>query len=291
MNTLKTGVVIIVIAMLSSCAATKKSAKLGEENQKLHVDVKNCQDQLASTKADNDKLNAKVASLQSIIDDLNKRLAGASKDNTQILNTLQDVSVMSAKQAESVKKSLDVIGAKDNYINGLQSALARKDSLNMALVNNLKSAVGNLNDKDINIKVEKGVVYIDISDKMLFNSGRYTVTEQARKVLGKVAKVLDAHPEIEFMVEGHTDNVPIHTEGLDDNWDLSVKRAKSVVRILQDQYHIKPSRMSAAGRSEYLPVAENSDSKGRALNRRTRIIILPQLDQFFDLLVKKDNVQ
>ena len=291
MNKVKIGIAAVLIVALSSCAATKKSAKLSEENQKLHVDVKKCQDDLANTKSDNDKLNAKVTSLQSIIDDLNKRLAGARKDNSQILSTLQDVSVMSAKQAESVKKSLDVINSKDNYINGLQSALARKDSLNMVLVNNLKSAVGNLNDKDINIKVEKGVVYIDISDKMLFNSGRYTVTEQARKVLGKVAKVLDAHPEIEFMVEGHTDNVPIHTEGLDDNWDLSVKRATSVVRILQNQYHIKPSRMSAAGRSEYLPVAENADSKGRALNRRTRIVILPQLDQFFDLLVKKDKVQ
>jgi chemotaxis protein MotB len=198
---------------------------------------------------------------------------------------------MSAKQAESVKRSLEVINAKDSYISGLQSAMARKDPLNMVLVNNLKSAIGNLNDKDINIKVEKGVVYIDISDKMLFNSGRYTVTDQAKKVLGKVAKVLDAHPEIEFMVEGHTDNVPIHTEGLTDNWDLSVKRATSVIRILQEQYHIKPSRMSAAGRSEYLPIASNTDAAGRALNRRTRIVILPQLDQFFDLLVKKDNTQ
>jgi chemotaxis protein MotB len=291
MNTFKTLIVGISIVTLSSCAATKKSAKLGEENQKLHVDVKNCQDQLASTKSDNDKLNAKVSSLQSIIDDLNKRLAGASHDNTQILSTLQDVSVMSAKQAESVKKSLDVISSKDSYINGLQSALARKDSLNMALVNNLKGAVGDLNDKDINIKVEKGVVYIDISDKMLFNSGRYTVTEQAKHVLGKVAKVLEAHPEIEFMVEGHTDNVPIHTDGLVDNWDLSVKRATSVVRILQNQYHIKPSRMSAAGRSEYMPIDPNTTANGRSLNRRTRIVILPQLDQFFDLLVKKDNMQ
>jgi chemotaxis protein MotB len=289
MNTLKIGVVLILMAALSSCA-TKKSA-LSDANKKLMIDVKSCQDNLADAKAQNDKLNSKIGSLQSIIDDLNKRLAGASKDNTQILTTLQDVSVMSAKQAESVKKSLEVIGAKDSYINGLQSAMARKDSLNMVLVNNLKSAVGDLNDKDINIKVEKGVVYVDISDKMLFNSGKYTVTAPARAVLGKVAKVLNAHPEIEFMVEGHTDNVPIHTDGMTDNWDLSVKRATSVVRILQDQYHIQPSRMSAAGKSQYLPVASNNDASGRALNRRTRIIILPQLDQFFDLLVKKDNVQ
>ena len=277
--------ILIMIAMLSSCA-TKKNA-LTDANKKLNIDIKSCQDQLANTKADNDKLVAKVNSLQSIIDDLNKRLAGASKSNTQILNTLQDVSVMSAKQAESVKKSLEVINSKDNYISGLQSAMARKDSINMVLVNNLKGAVGDLNDKDITIKVEKGVVYVDISDKMLFNSGRYAVTDQAKKVLGKVAKVLNAHPDIEFMVEGHTDNVPIHNGGLDDNWDLSVKRATSVVRILQNQYHIQPSRMSAAGKGQYLPVASNGDPASRALNRRTRIIILPQLDQFFDLLVKK----
>ena len=290
MNSLKIGVVIILIAVLSSCSTTKKAA-LAAENSKLKIDVRDCQSLLANSRTENDKLNAKITSLQSIIDDLNKRLAGASHDNTQILTTLQDVSVMSAKQAESVKKSLDVISSKDSYINGLQSAMARKDSLNLVLVTNLKSAVGNLNDKDINIKVEKGVVYIDISDKMLFNSGRYTVTPQARQVLGKVAKVLDAHPEIEFMVEGHTDNVPIHTDELNDNWDLSVKRATSVVRILQDEYHIKPSRMAASGRSEYVPVSANTDTNGRALNRRTRIIILPQLDQFFDLLVKKDKVQ
>jgi chemotaxis protein MotB len=290
MNRLKIGLVVTMIVALASCSTTKKSVLLGE-NQKLHIDVKNCQDQLADSKSLNDKLNAKISSLQSIIDDLNKRLAGVSKDNTQILTTLQDISVMSAKQAESVKKSLEVIGAKDLYINGLQSAMARKDSLNMALVTNLKNAVGDMNDQDINIKVEKGVVYIDISDKILFNSGRYTVTEQARKVLGKVAKVLDAHPEIEFMVEGHTDNVPIYTDALVDNWDLSVKRATSVVRILQNEYHIKPSRMSAAGRSEYLPIAANNEKNGRSLNRRTRIVILPQLDQFFDLLVKKDKTQ
>ena len=285
MEKIKLALTIISIALLSSCAS--KKAALTDANKKLMIDIKTCQDQLASTKAENDQLNAKVNSLQGLIDDLNKRLAGASKDNAQILNTLQDVSVMSAKQAESVKRSLDVIGAKDSYINSLQSAMARKDSLNMALVNNLKGAVGDLNDKDINIKVEKGVVYVDISDKMLFNSGRYTVTKAAHQVLGKVAKVLNAHPEIEFMVEGYTDNVPIHTAELVDNWDLSVKRATSVVRILQREYHIPPAHMTAAGRSEYLPVATNGSPAGRSQNRRTRIVILPQLDQFFDLLVKK----
>jgi chemotaxis protein MotB len=157
----------------------------------------------------------------------------------------------------------------------------------MALVMNLKGAIGNLDDNDINIKVEKGVVYVDISDKLLFKSASYDVTDRAKVVLGKVAKVLNAQPQIEFMVEGHTDAVPIKADGIADNWDLSVKRATSVVRILQDTYGLDPKRMTAAGRSQYIPVADNSTAEGRAANRRTRIVILPELDQFFKLLEKK----
>jgi chemotaxis protein MotB len=206
------------------------------------------------------------------------------QNNNQVLNQLKDLSVISGSQAESIKKSMENIGAKDAYIKDLQSAISRKDSLNMALVMNLKGAIGDLNDKDINIKVDKGVVYIDISDKLLFKSGSFTVTEQAKVVLGKVAKVLLNQPDIEFMVEGHTDSVPYRNGVLIDNWDLSVKRATSVVRILQEQYGIPPAHMTAAGRSQYVPVADNSTAEGRAANRRTRIVILPQLDQFFKLL-------
>jgi chemotaxis protein MotB len=130
-------------------------------------------------------------------------------------------------------------------------------------------------------------VYIDISDKMLFKSGSYVITDQASAVLGKVAKVLKNQPNIEFMVEGHTDNVPFRKGDLVDNWDLSVKRATSVVRLLQSKYGIDPAKMTAAGRSEYLPVASNETTQGKSSNRRTRIVILPQLDQFFQLLEKK----
>jgi chemotaxis protein MotB len=133
--------------------------------------------------------------------------------------------------------------------------MAKKDSLNMALVMNLKGAVGNLEDEDINIKVDKGVVYIDISDKLLFKSGKYDITDRAKEVLGKVALVLKNQPDIEFMVEGHTDSIPFKRGVLIDNWDLSCKRATSVIRILQKQYNLDPSKMSAAGRSEYKPVA------------------------------------
>jgi chemotaxis protein MotB len=158
----------------------------------------------------------------------------------------------------------------------------------MALVMNLKGAIGNLDDKDINIKVDKGVVYIDISDKMLFKSGSYDLTDRASEVLGKVALVLKNQPDIEFMVEGHTDNVAIKPgAALVDNWDLSVRRAAAVVRVLQKQYGLNPAKMAAAGRSEYMPLADNSTAEGRAANRRTRIVILPQLDQFFKLLETK----
>jgi chemotaxis protein MotB len=215
---------------------------------------------------------------------LNDQLRNQQTSNDQMLNQLKDLSVISGSQAESIKKSLENIGAKDAYIKDLQSAISRKDSLNMALVMNLKGAIGNLNDQDINIKVDKGVVYIDISDKLLFESGNYQVKERAQEVLGKVAKVLNNQPDIEFMVEGHTDNVPYSSGPLLDNWDLSVKRATSVVRILQNQYGVPASRMTAAGRGEYVPLAPNDTAGGKATNRRTRIVILPQLDQFFKLL-------
>jgi chemotaxis protein MotB len=273
---------------LFSCVSNKKFKSMQAEWQmkydslntaymKSSGDLKNCNDQNADC-------NSKKTALQSQVDDLMKQNAFLKENSTQALKQLQDMSVISSTQAESIKKSMENMGAKDAYIQTLQQALAHKDSLNMALVMNLKGAIGNIDDKDINIKVDKGVVYIDISDKLLFRSGRYQVTEQAKTVLGKVAEVLKNQPDIEFMVEGHTDNVPFNNGLLQDNWDLSVKRATSVVRILQNQYGIPPAHMTAAGRSEYIPVDSNDTPEGRAANRRTRIVILPQLDQFFKLL-------
>jgi len=228
------------------------------------------------------------------IEDLNRQIADLSKDqsylktsNTQVLNQLEALSVISSVQAESIKKSMDNLGMKDAYIQGLQSSMAKKDSLNMALVMNLKGAIGNLADEDINIKVDKGVVFIDISDKLLFKSGSYDVTDKAKDVLGKVALVLKNQPDMEFMVEGHTDNVPFKRGDLIDNWDLSVKRSTTIVRLLQSQYGLDPSKMIAAGRSEFQPMSSNSSDSGKAANRRTRIVILPQLDQFFKLLERK----
>lgn len=273
--------------MLLSCVSSKKFKalqskydELSKSDSALRNDLKNCNDKTADLSKQKSACDDRVAAL-------NKQLAFLKENNTQALKQLEDMSVISTSQAQSIKKSLENIGAKDAYIESLQSALAHKDSLNMALVNNLKGAIGNLNDNDINIKVDKGVVYVDISDKLLFNSGKYDVTPRAQEVLGKVATVLKAQPDIEFMVEGHTDSRPFRKGVLLDNWDLSVKRATSVIRILQNKYGLQPSHMAAAGRGEYLPVASNDNDQGRALNRRTRIVILPQLDQFFKLLEHK----
>lgn len=270
------GLASVVIA---SCGTNKKLKK--SEDKYNHADSLRRELSLELSKCKQDRLADEIK-LKSMED----RLADFKSSNNQILGQMKDLSIISGTQAESIKKSLDNIGVKDAYIKELQSAMNRKDSMNMALVINLKSAIGNLDDKDINIKVDKGVVYVDISDKLLFKSGKYEVTDKAQEVLGKVAKVLTAQPDIEFMVEGHTDNVPYSGGILEDNWDLSVKRATSVIRILQDKYHVDPAHMTAAGRSEYLPVADNTSKDGMAANRRTRIVILPQLDQFFKLLEK-----
>ena len=292
--------IFLALAVLSigaySCVSPKKlqeaEAKYGQLNgayADLQGKYRDAQDAITKSKTDAERASDKTKSLQSTIDELNKQVDFLKTNNNVVLSQLKDMSVVTGAQAESIKKSLDNIGAKDLYIQGLQSSMARKDSINMNLVMNLKGALGDLNDGDINVKVDKGVVYVDISDKLLFKSGSFNITDKAKVVLGKVAKVLAAQPAIEFMVEGHTDSKQLISGGnlMEDNWDLSVKRATTIVRILQDTYGIEPKRMTAAGRSEYMPVTENDTPEHRAANRRTRIVILPQLDQFFQLLEKK----
>ena len=278
----------ILVSTLFSCVSPKKlreaEARFGQLNGaylELQGKLRDCE---SAAKDSADAFARKRNGYESAIAGLSEQKEFLKSHNNTMVNQLKDLSVISGTQAESIKKSLDNLSAKDAYIKDLQSEMSRKDSLNMALVMNLKGAIGDLNDQDINVKVDKGVVYIDISDKLLFKSGSYDVTDKAKIVLGKVAKVLTAQPNIEFMVEGHTDNNPYRNGILVDNWDLSVKRATSVVRILETQYGIPPARMSAAGRADYLPVASNDTNEGRAANRRTRIVVLPQLDQFFKLL-------
>jgi chemotaxis protein MotB len=259
-----------------------------EESQQnydaLYNTTRSLQGSLKNCNEKNDELSQANTKLQEQSNVLNNQVNYLKENNTTMLKQLEGMSVLTSTQAASIKESLENIGVKDIYIQDLQKEMARKDSLNMALVMNLKGAVGNLDDKDINMKVDKGVVFIDISDKLLFTSGKYDIRPQAREVLEKVALVLKNQPHIEFMVEGHTDNIPYKRAPLLDNWDLSVKRATAVVRVLQTTHGLDPAHIIAAGRSEFVPLAANDTPEGRAVNRRTRIVILPQLDQFFKLL-------
>jgi len=281
--------VLLLSVLLFSCVSSKKFDALNKKYNDCNTSMTAVQGDLRVCRDEKSELERKRAADETELDNLRKQNEMLKQNNNQALKQLENMSVISSAQAESIKKSMDNIGMKDMYIQDLQTQMARKDSLNMALVMNIKGALGNLEDEDINVKVDKGVVFIDISDKLLFKTGSYDITDRASEVLGKVAIVLKNQPNIEFMVEGHTDSIPFKRGVLIDNWDLSCKRATSVIRILQKQYNLDPSKMSAAGRAQYLPIASNATAEGRAANRRTRIVILPQLDQFFKLLETKKS--
>jgi chemotaxis protein MotB len=287
----KTNVLIlsIIVFAFTSCVSNKRLKQEQDKYAQLNTFYVQVQDDLRKCRDEEAEAARRRSLLESEINSLNNQVAFLKENNNVMINQLKDLSVISSSQAESIKKSLDNIGSKDAYIQDLQRAMNRKDSLNMALVMNLKGALNDVNDTDIEIKVEKGVVFISISDKLLFRSGSHDVTDRAQTVLGKVAQVLNGKPEIEFMVEGHTDNVPIKNNCIQDNWDLSVKRATAVVRLLQNRYNIDPKRMTAGGRGEYIPMVGNETADGKSANRRTRIIILPQLDQFFQLLERPQS--
>jgi chemotaxis protein MotB len=203
------------------------------------------------------------------------------------METSKEMAVLSAKGAQNIEKALESIKEKDLKISRMQDALTKKDSVTLAVVTSLKSAVG-LSDPDIEINVEKGVVFISIADKLLFKSGSYEVTDKAKNVLAKVAKVINDKPDFECMVEGHTDNVPFTGNAiLLDNWDLSVKRSTSIVRILTNSLGVKPSQLIAAGRSSYVPLVDNKTTENKARNRRTRIVVLPKIDQFYEMVEKE----
>ena len=255
---------------LTSCVSNKKFRAL--------------QDQLKSTE---DLLNTATVKLNSCLKDrelLQSNNELLRKNNEGLLTNLGNMTMLTQKGADNLERSLESIKEKDLTIKNLRDAVTRRDSINLALVQSLKGVLGNLDDEDIAVQVDKGVVYVSISDKMLFSSGSYNVTPRAREVLGKVAKVVNNKPDFEFMVEGHTDNVPIKNTCIKNNWDLSVLRATAVVNILQNDFGVSPSRMTAAGRGEYVPVTSNSTPEGRAINRRTRIVVLPKLDQFYNMI-------
>ncbi|MBJ6369189.1 OmpA/MotB family protein [Snuella sedimenti] len=259
------------IFLLSSCVSKKQFTDLEAKHKETQDLLNSATVKLNSCLEDRASATARAAALEEQVSDLRK-----ANDN---------LTVLSAKGASNVEKTLESIKEKDLKISRLQDAITKKDSVTLALVTSLKREVG-INDPDIEVNVEKGVVFISIADKLLFKSGSYNVTSKAKDVLAKVAKVVNSKPDFECMVEGHTDNVPYRKEPLLDNWDLSVKRSTSIIRVLET-LDVNPSQLIAAGRSHYVPLVDNDTAENRSKNRRTRIVILPKIDQFYDMIEKE----
>ena len=267
--------------LLSSCVSQKKFADLQSEFDTTKQQLTDANAKVLDCQVEKDKFAGQVASLEA----QNNLL---KQNNATSIRQIESLTRLSESASGNIKDVIAQLSEKDKYINGIRGAMSRKDSINLALAVNLKSALADgIQDEDILVDVEKTVVYISISDKLLFNSGSSVISTKAKALLQKVATVIAEKPDMEVMVEGYTDNRPINTARTKDNWDLSTQRATSVIRVLQNDYKIDPKRLIAAGRSEYLPLASNDNADGRSRNRRTRIVILPKLDQFFDILEQK----
>ncbi len=277
-------IALTFFALLTSCVSKKQYAALETKNKETQDLLNTCTVKLNSCLEEKSGLSASLSALR----DQNENLKAT---NQGLISNSKDMTILSAKGAENIEKALETIKEKDLKINRMQDALTKKDSVTLALVTSLKSAVG-ISDPDIEINVEKGVVFISIADKMLFKSGSYDVTDRAKGVLAKVAKVVNDKPTFECMVEGHTDNIPYSGSGvLLDNWDLSVKRSTSIIRVLTNELKVNPAQLIAAGRSSYIPLVENNSAENRARNRRTRIVVLPKIDEFYEMIEKEMKKQ
>lgn len=261
--------------MFTSCVSKKKFTDLEAKQKKTQdllntatVKLNDCLEERSGLRAQNESLKSQVASLNST--------------NGDLIRQIGDFTDLTKKGAANLEKSLESLQEKDLTIRRLQDALTRKDSVTLALVTSLKKEVG-LDDEDIQINVEKGVVFISLSDKVLFRSGSYNITPRASEILAKVAKVINDKPDFEALVEGHTDNVPYRSGVLLDNWDLSAKRSTAIVRELVN-LGANPAQLIAAGRSEFVPKVDNSTAENRSINRRTKIYVLPKIDQFYEMI-------
>lgn len=264
--------------VLSSCVSKKEYAALEAKQQETQDLLNSATVKLNSCLADAAAANARAEALKD-------QLADMRKNHESLIQQNKDLTMLTAKGADNIEKTLESIKEKDLKITRLQDAINKKDSVTLALVTSIKREVG-INDPDIEVNVEKGVVFISISDKLLFKSGSYIVSSNAKNVLAKVAKVVNDKPDFECMVEGHTDSQSYQKGVLLDNWDLSVKRSTSIIRVLED-LGVSSTRLIAAGRSYHVPLADNDTAENRAKNRRTRIVIMPKIDQFYDMIEKE----
>lgn len=279
---------LFVIVTMSSCISKKQYADLENRYNTKTQELVNAKANLQKCLLEKNNNSGRVTALNEQIALLNKQISNLEKQNQNSVQQIDNLTVLTQSGSDNIKEIVAQLSAKDKYINGIRDAMTRKDSLNLAIKYQLtKQLADGIQDEDIQVDVEKTVVYISLSDKLLFNSGGSTVSTRAKEILGKVATVISSRPNMEVMVEGHTDNVGITTSCMKDNWDLSTKRATAVLRVLQDDYNIDPKRLIASGRSEYVPLESNDTAAGKSRNRRTRIIILPKLNEFFEILEKK----
>jgi chemotaxis protein MotB len=282
----------IVAVSFSSCVAKKKFIDLQARYDKAQTDLVKCGDSVqdykdrlaAMSRTNQENENSKIQR-ETQITNLNEQIADLRKTRDKQLEAVGNLTVLSKEANANIDKTLSQLEQKDKYINLLRAARTKTDSLNLALALNLTKVLSNgIEDQDIEVKVDKTVVMVNLSDKMLFTSGSAKISAKANAVLEKIAQIVKSRPELEVMVEGYTDNVAINTDCVTDNWDLSVKRATSVVRVMQQTFNIDPNKLIAAGRGEFNALTSNSTPEGRTTNRRTRIILMPKLDQFYDLL-------
>ncbi len=268
----KTAVVgIVSIALLASCVSKKKYVAL-EDN------LSQTKSMLTKTQVEKEELEGKFAKIEARVAEYNSKINSLKEINDTQYTSVGDVAVMSNNTKANMRKALkNVDPAK------LALATTLQDSMNLAVSYKLQQSISDTNE-DVDVSIDKTVVMINISDELLFNTASYKVSNKADKILKKLAEVIKSEPSMEVMVEGHTDARTINTPMVTDNWDLSVKRATSIVRELQKQYDVNPKQLIAAGRSSYLPLAENDSKENMAKNRRTKIVILPNLDKFFALL-------
>ncbi len=284
-----------MIIVLSSCVTKKKFQATQTEKEKIEMalrqttsDLAECEKKFGQKSSAYEALAAELEKAKAKIDELNKEVDYQKATSGKLLDQLSALSVISKEGAESIRQSLETIDKQSRDISLLNSQIRSKDSLNLVLVLNLKRSLADVNDTDVNVKVDKGVVLISLSDNMLYKTGSSEISSKAGAVLEKIAKVINDYKTFDVLIEGNTDNVPISTSCFIDNWDLSVKRATSIARVLQKNYAVDPSRIIAGGRSEYNAKVPNDTKANKAINRRTEIIIMPKLDEFFKLLEIKN---
>lgn len=272
--------IVAVAAMaLTSCVSSKRFNRLNDEHVALQKEYDATTAALNKARSDNQSLDALLAQARKNNDELKQAYAAAMASLDKSLQNTNQGNV-------NISKLVDEINASNRYIKELVAAKSRSDSLNMVLTTNLTRSLSGDELRDVNVKVLKGVVYVSLADNMLFKSGSYQISPRAMDVLSKIAKIIKDYRDYDVLVEGNTDNVPISRPNIRNNWDLSALRASSVVQVLQDDFGVDPSRLTAGGRGEYNPIASNDTAEGRQLNRRTQIIITPNLDQFLDLIEK-----